>query len=494
MSWIVAWLDRQARSLSLRGRVALSFVAVFVTTLAVLFVTLHVALRGLLIADLDGDLERYAHAIVADATAEGRPASVGELVRASTSGLLERLAGVPIVTGIFDGGGELVRASRAMPADGRVLRRGELARLREGESIQRTIRTDQNQDLRLNVTPVLRDGVLIAAVETAAPLKPVTAAMERLQTLLVVEAVIATAVAAVAGSMVASRGLQPLQRMATLAADIEARDLTGRLRLGAAPSEIRALAETFDAMLDRLERAFTLQRNFALDVAHELRTPLTALKGNFDVLLLDPGLAPDLRDEIERLSAETGRMMRLTHNLLSLAQAEAGRKLDLRPVDLDMVCLEVYQQARGLHPGVRLRLGHEDQVTIHGDQDLLKQLVLNLVENAMKYTPAGGEVTLSLFNDGDAARIVVEDNGPGIRPEDRPHIFERFYRAPVGQGRVTRGAGIGLAVARWIATEHRGTIDVVSEVGRGSAFSVWLPAYLMALPGRPQGERHPARL
>jgi two-component system OmpR family sensor kinase len=468
---------------SLRGRFAIAFALAFVVTLAVLFSTLHVALRSVLIADLDDELNSYAQALLAASAQDGSAPSAQQLTAMLAAGQPERLRNTPLVALVLNGDGQVVGSSRGTPPPSPQLRAGELDRLRMGESWERNVKSSRGRTLRVSLRPVFADGNLVAVLETAATLNLVDAATDRLQTLLLGEGIIAIIVATAAGYLVARGGLRPLDGVARLAADIEAHDLTRRLHLRNAPLEIRRLADTFDAMLDRLEQAFALQRTFALDVAHELRTPLTALRGNFDVLLLDPNLDAEMRAQIEPLAAETGRMMRLTSNLLALAQAEAGRRPEQRPVDIDVLCLEVYQQARALRPAVSLRLGNEDQVTLDGDRDLLKQLILNLVENGLKYTPDGGTVTLSLERDRDAARIIVEDTGPGIRPEDLPHIFERFYRAAPTGGRISGGAGIGLAVAHWIATAHGGTIAVSNRDGGGSIFTVRLPLAQTAATG-----------
>jgi signal transduction histidine kinase len=226
-------------------------------------------------------------------------------------------------------------------------------------------------------------------------------------------------------------------------------------------------------MLARLERAFQDQRNFLLDVSHDLRTPLAALRGNIDVLLMRGDLDEDTRAQLEHMSAETGRLIRLTTNLLYMASADSGRQAERRPVELDVVCLEVYRQVKDLRTDVGVRLGQEDQLTVIGDRDLLKQMVLNLAENAVKYSPREGKVTLSLYRSNGSARITIEDNGPGIPADQLPHIFERFYRGN-NRGK-TGGSGLGLAIASWVAQAHGGNIDVESEPGRGSTFSVVLP-------------------
>jgi two-component system, OmpR family, sensor kinase len=277
------------------------------------------------------------------------------------------------------------------------------------------------------------------------------------------------------GYFLARNALRPVERMTQTAAEIEASGLTRRIAVSGKPTEIQRLADTFDAMLARLENAFAQQRNFVMDVSHELRTPLTGLRGNLDVMLMDKNLDTDSRAQLERMSAEVGRLIRLTSNLLYLAHAEAGREIARRPVELDALCLEVVYQARSLRSDVGVRLDHEAQVTVSGDRDLLKQLILNLVDNAIKFSQAGGDVSVSLYEKEDAAEIVVSDQGLGIPPDQLEKIFERLYRGTDPQSRTVGGAGIGLAISRWIARVHGGDIRVESKVGNGSRFIVTLP-------------------
>jgi signal transduction histidine kinase len=178
----------------------------------------------------------------------------------------------------------------------------------------------------------------------------------------------------------------------TVAAEIEASDLGRRIAAKGQPAEVQKLADTFDAMLARLEHAFQDQRNFVLDVSHDLRTPLAALRGNIDVLLMSDSLDTETRAQLEHMSAETGRLIRLTTNLLYMASADSGRQAERRPVELDVVCLEVYRQVKDLRADVGVR--NEDQLTVMGDRDLLKQMLLNLAENAVKYSQREGSVTL----------------------------------------------------------------------------------------------------
>jgi signal transduction histidine kinase len=206
-----------------------------------------------------------------------------------------------------------------------------------------------------------------------------------------------------------------------------------------------------------------------------LRTPLTAIRGNVDLI---QRLGSADAESLDAIRSEVDRMTRLVRDVLLLAQAESGNlPLARNIVELDTLLLEVFKEGRLLaQDRVDVRLGSEDQVRVMGDRDRLKQVALNLVGNALEYTPPGGSVTLGLACVGDWARLTVSDTGPGIPREELPHIFERFYRIDRSRRRSgPGGAGLGLSIAYWITRSHNGRIEVSSEPGQGSTFSVWLP-------------------
>jgi signal transduction histidine kinase len=201
--------------------------------------------------------------------------------------------------------------------------------------------------------------------------------------------------------------------------------------------------------------------------------------------LLRTGVASDpneLNEALSIIDGELDRMSRIVADLLLLSQADAGLTLRMQPVELDTIILDVFRQARVTANGVNLQLGHEDQAVVQGDADRLKQLLLNLVTNAIKHTPNGGFVTLSLFREPEWVRITVADTGRGITSTALPHIFERFYR---GEDNDQKGVGLGLSIAQWIAQAHGGQITVTSELGKGSVFTLWLPRTLDRQETRP---------
>jgi heavy metal sensor kinase len=323
--------------------------------------------------------------------------------------------------------------------------------------------------------PVREEGHLVGLVVVAASLYEVLATTRLLLSLLVAGGLGVVLLAVLGGGMLVRRGLRPLEEMASVAEGITARRLDQRLALRAPPREVERLAGTFNAMLDRLHAAFEAQRRFVADASHELRTPLTTIRGRSEVLLLSPTLDAETREGLVMIRDEAGRMGRLVANLLLLARGDEGRTIDQRPVELDVLLLEVARQARALAQGVSVTISHEDQALVRGDADLLKQLLLNLVDNALTYTPPGGQVALALSVADGQARLAVRDTGPGIPPAEVARIFERFYRLDRARSRRSGGAGLGLAIARWIAEAHGGHIEVESTVGQGSTFTVVLP-------------------
>ena len=287
----------------------------------------------------------------------------------------------------------------------------------------------------------------------------------------------AVAAAALVGYSTAQTALRPLGEATEAALRItRADDLSQRLPLNSPPGgEVGQLVLAFNSTLERLENLFETQRRFLADVSHELRTPLTTIRGNVD-LIRRMGDAD--AESLEAITSEVERMQRMVKDLLLLAQAEGGRlAMGRETVELDTLLLEVFKQTRVLaQDRLDVRLGREDQVRVAGDRDLLKQMLLNLTANAVAYTPPGGRVTLGLACVGDQARVTVSDTGPGIPAEELPRIFERFYRVDRSRKRSGGGgAGLGLSIAYWIARSHQGRIEVASEVGAGTTFSVWLP-------------------
>lgn len=283
--------------------------------------------------------------------------------------------------------------------------------------------------------------------------------------------------------LLTGQALAPLETVTEVATRItEADDLSRRIpESHSSGDEVEKLIHAFNETLERLENLFNTQRRFTADVSHELRTPLTVIKGEVGLMRMTQTID---EESITNIETEVDRLTRLVGDLLLLSQAESGGlNLEMAEVELDTVLLEVFQQARTLAgEKLTIELAEIDQVQITGDRDRLKQLLLNLVANAIQYTPAGKTVTLGLRRDEEYAEIFVQDTGPGISEKDLPYIFDRFYRAERSRKRSTSsGFGLGLSIADWIVKKHNGNIAVTSREGEGTLFTVRLP---LKQPGR----------
>jgi len=274
---------------------------------------------------------------------------------------------------------------------------------------------------------------------------------------------------------------KPLEDMAAVARQItNADDLSRRVPYTERTDEIGVLARSFNQLLERLERLFQTQQRLLADVSHELRTPLTAIRGNVDLMNRMGDADPE---SLQIIQEEIDRMTRLVGDLLLLARADAGGlPLERKEVELDAILFEVYRQVNLMEKSVEVTISEVDQACVMGDVDRLKQLLLNLISNAIKYTPEGGQVTLSLSKADGWAYINITDTGVGIPSEDLPYIFDRFYRVDKARNRGHGGSGLGLSIARWIAQAHGGNIDVMSEVGEGTTFTIILPVLVKNKP------------
>lgn len=333
--------------------------------------------------------------------------------------------------------------------------------------------------LRVLSVPVQQGEHIIAVLQVASSLGVVDAARKNLTDVLLIIWVVAVLFSGIVVWFTLGQTLKPLEAITETVEQINrADDLSRRIPyLGSENDEIGNLVSSFNQTLERLEALFTSQQRLLADVSHELRTPLTVIKGNADLMRRMKSLDEESLTSIDQ---EAGRLTRLVGGLLLLAQAESGKlALNMKRVELDLLVTEVFQEMSILAGSkVHVRLNEIDQAYVNGDRDRLKQVFINLVANAIQYTPQGGDVFLSLQKIGEQARVICRDTGPGIPTEDLPHIFERFYRAEKSRTRrETTGFGLGLSIANWIVERHGGRIEVNSQEGKGTTFAIWLPLY-----------------
>ncbi|MBI3799044.1 MAG: HAMP domain-containing protein [Deltaproteobacteria bacterium] len=280
------------------------------------------------------------------------------------------------------------------------------------------------------------------------------------------------------GRLMARRVLQPIETITREAQTIEALDLTRRLPVVNPQDEIGQLVGVLNSLLFHLEGAFTQMRQFTADAAHELRTPLAVLRCGMEVMITRARRVEEYQEALSTSIEEVSRLSRIVDNLFLLARADAGSQEFIRGlVDIRELVQDVYEQAELMAEakGLGVSLHTNGEIFVQGDYARLKQLVLNLVDNAVKYTSAGGAIHLAVEREKGWAKIVVEDTGIGIPPEALPHIFARFYRVDKARSLDTGGGGLGLSICQWVAQAHGGTITVRSQVGAGSTFVVSLP-------------------
>jgi heavy metal sensor kinase len=282
----------------------------------------------------------------------------------------------------------------------------------------------------------------------------------------------------ITGYLVAAKVLKPVDSMARRASEITAEQLHERLEIDNPDDELGQLGTAFNTTLARLESSFDQLRRFTADASHELRTPLTAIRSVGEVSLRRPGDQKYYRDIIGSMLEETSRLTKLVDSLLTMSRADAGRvKLQLTETRLfDLVreaanLLEVLAEEKEQ----TLRVEGDEAITVTADRTILRQAVVNLIDNAVKYSPSQGEIRVRVTDSGRDVHIEVRDSGPGIPPEHRDRIFERFYRVDKARTRAEGGSGLGLSIAQWAVVMHRGSIEVQCEPGPGSIFRIRLP-------------------
>jgi heavy metal sensor kinase len=352
-----------------------------------------------------------------------------------------------------------------------------------GTSLFATIQTEEGEGLRLLAVPINISilgpppGIQPAALVIARSTKQIDQALAGLVHTLIIAIPLALALAAGGGIFLARRALKPVDKIAQTAQEIEETDLSRRINVNT-KDELGRLAATLNAMIGRLEKAFQRQKQFTSDASHELRTPLAVIEAESTLALQKERPSSDYRQSLESISQESRRMSSLIDQLLTLARADAGKEQwNFMEVNLGKLIsnlstdVEVLCQEKGLS----FQLGQTQDLVVKGDEARLRELFMNLLDNAIRYTPTPGTVSVSLRREGQMAVVAITDTGVGIPAEDMPFIFERFYRVDKSRSRAEGGSGLGLAICRHIAEAHSGKIEVESQVGAGSTFSVWLP-------------------
>jgi len=503
------------RRLSIRARLTLWYTGILAAMLILLGGASYFLLMRGLWQDVDATLEGAAKTVVQTASGPG-----ADLVPPDMDAMLRRFFG-PSFTDRFyqflDPHGRLDPRWPRFGGEPLHISPKALKNAAQGYATFETLPGTGRFPVRVITFPVVQHGQIVNVLQVGMSLEGLYMARRHFLWTLAALVPLALVLAGGGGWLLARRALRPVDQMTTTARRIEAEHLGKRLDGAEVDDELGRLARTLNEMLARLEAAFAQVRRFSADASHELKTPLTVLKGEIEVALKSPRQPAEYQRVLVSMLEEVESMARLVDDLLLLSRAEAGAlRLDLGPVELDRLVEEVAKEGQVLARGkqVQVKIAAIEPLVLQGDGQRLKQLLRNLVDNGVKYTPPGGQVSLALrraegrsgascpqgarspatrplgdppdrqiaqLPDCPAAEwveIAVRDTGVGISPEAIPRIFERFYRVDPARSRGTGGAGLGLCIAKTIAAAHGGSIEVQSTPGAGSTFTLLLPRSL----------------
>ena len=463
-------------ALSIRARLTLWYSALLAITVLILAGAAYGLLWYGSLQDMDDALQGVAHALERQPPRQGNP-----FVPADVDALFRRFFG-------FSPWDRFVErrdlASPAIPrrpgSPSRTLPLSPEARhnAAAGRETYETVEGLAEYPVRILTKPLFAGGRVRNVIQVGMSQENLYATRRRFLWIMAAVLPLGLLLAAGGGWALARQALAPVERMAESARRISAERLAERLEESGTGDELDHLSSVLNAMLERLDLSFRQVRQFSADASHELQTPLTILQGELEVALRTPRTPEAYRQAIESALQEIDRMANLVEGLLLLARADAGMlRLDLKPVDTAQLLAEVYERMRivAQSRSVVVDLEALEPHLVFGDGERLRRVLLNLVDNAVKYTAAGGRVALSVQQLEDRVCLSVRDTGIGLSEAEQEHVFQRFYRTGSARDHGAQGSGLGLCIARSIVEAHGGTLQVTSRVGEGSTFSVCLP-------------------
>lgn len=446
--------------------------------LALALVGLGVAVYVLLSHNLEGEIDRSLALKTAEVqrairiTGETLPPQIG--VEELDTGPRRLSLPEPFVQ-LLDAQGAVVVTSPNLKGQHVPLDPAVIIEALEGKPGSTTLAIAEGQRVRLLTTPVIHGERVVGVVQVGQSLYTLDSSLKQVAYLLALGVFITWVLFSLGGWLVAGRALHPVSQISQAAERIGATgDFGQRISYYGPKDELGDLATTFNRMIERIQRAFEAQRQFVADASHELGSPLTVIRGNLD--LLKRGLPADDQMECQRsMEGEAARMDRIIGDLLTLAQMNGYPRSELGKVRLDQLVQQVHREAQFLAGKRRISLEQYQPAMVLGDSHQLTQAIFNLVDNAVKYTPESGSITLSVLKSGQWALVRVADTGIGIPPEELPRIFDRFYRVDKARSRSKGGTGLGLPIVKAIAEYHGGRVTVESAPASGSVFTLWLP-------------------
>jgi heavy metal sensor kinase len=351
-------------------------------------------------------------------------------------------------------------------------------RVRHGNMVFETVESADGTPIRHLFLPIPRQGQVRYVLHAEASMLLYRETLKALVILLTAGSGTILLVAWVGSGWVAKKVLTPIEVLSTGAETMSEADLGKRFTLDSPYQEFRRLTQAFNSVMDRFQRSGEIQRSFCDIAAHEMKTPLTILQGNLEVALLKARTSEEYREALINNLEQVGRLIALTRSLLTLANFTSGKPpVHLVPLALEPMIQDLVYELTLLADDRRITLSFESQSVppVLGDVQWIKQALINLLDNALHYTPSGGAVTVRLRSVGEGVAVAVEDTGHGIEPEHLPHLFERFYRTDWARAKDSGGTGLGLPIVKEIVEAHGGTVSVTSQVDKGSVFTLCLP-------------------
>lgn len=382
---------------------------------------------------------------------------------------------------IYDGSGNVDSRSKGIDASKFPLTTDAYTRASQGKMTYETFNLGGTHPIRVITMPVIRNNNLVNLIQVGTSLKGVQDTLKNLRIFLFAAIPGVLILSTLGGRFMATRALKPVAEITRTAQDIaQGANLSRRIPIPEVQDEIGNLANTFNEMMDRLEKSFVRMRQFSSDASHELRTPLTVLKGQSELVLSKTRSKREYQEVLSSNLEEINYMSRILEDLLILSKGDEGEiSMEKEPVELENIVEEISRQGEILadEKNIKIVLAYMEPVTILGDAHRLKQMVWILLHNAVKFTPDGGEIKITLQDLDETVFLAIKDTGIGIPEPDLPKIFDRFYRVDKARSRKEGGSGLGLAICKHIIDRHHGTIDVESKLGEGTKFKIRFPKH-----------------
>lgn len=480
---------------SIRFKLTLWYVLILGILLISFSSFLYFTLSKSLHRDVDNKLSSLAKIIASESTSPLSKFGFGNIDQALETSMNLKPIGKFIQ--VLDESGNIGRKSENLKNVQLPISLNALKNASKGLVTFETNRTFKNTSLRIITFPVLENNHVTKIVQIASSLEEVEEALNTLFIILVITVPLALMVASLGGQFLAHKALKPVDNITQTARMITSQNLNQRIIPPKVKDEISRLIETFNDMISRLDQSFRQITQFSSDASHELKTPLTILKGEVEVMLRKERTLHEYQQTLKSNLEEINRMSQIVEDLLILSKADTGDIwLNKEDISLTGILNEVVAQMDMLAKSKRLLLStsnHHQDIHIFGDVLRIRELLINLIENGIKYTEEGGSIHITLQKEnellggsppdrmkrekGDFAKIIVSDTGIGIAKEDQEKIFDRFFRVDKARSREQGGSGLGLSICKWIVEAHQGEIKVESELGKGSSFIVILPLF-----------------